>query len=219
MAESTITREAWLLNALEILRFMFADKGWAFPENIRISVGFGYGARAENGKILGQAWNSKTSADGVPTIFVSPEIDDPFEVVGVLVHEVAHLVDDCQHGHRKEFVRIADSMGLIGIPTQTFPGPDLGLEILTRMEVFGGYPHVKLNVDTVRTREHVPAPSGGGGARTGPKTQRSRHHSWHCVNEGCGTAAQGGWRTSTSRRWSDVAKPVCPVCLSILDQA
>src|SRR3954469_2142920 len=113
------TREDWLLDAYEALRLWFKERaGLALPEMIRLSAGFGYGAKAENKILLGQAWATWKAKDKVNQVFVSPEVADPIEVLEIMVHELVHVVDDCTHKHGKEFKTIAVAVGLTGRMTE-----------------------------------------------------------------------------------------------------
>jgi hypothetical protein len=68
----------------------------ALPQRIYVSVGFGYDAKRESAKILGQCWKTSASADFVNHIFISPELDDTARVLGVLLHELIHAADDLE---------------------------------------------------------------------------------------------------------------------------
>src|SRR5260370_42629408 len=83
-AEPVITREAWLHAAAEVFRPRFTEIGLPLPERLHISVGFGYGSRAESRQLLAQCWARCTSADGVNHIFISPAQGAPAPVLAAL---------------------------------------------------------------------------------------------------------------------------------------
>jgi hypothetical protein len=53
-----------------------------------VHVSFGYGAKRESAKILGQCWKREATEDGVNHICISPEIADTAEVLATLLHEL-----------------------------------------------------------------------------------------------------------------------------------
>ena len=82
----TVTREAWLNQALEKLRPWFEDRaGVAIPQDARVSVGFPGGGSAR--KRIGECWARSQSKDKVNEIFISPVLSDPIRMLDVLVHE------------------------------------------------------------------------------------------------------------------------------------
>lgn len=197
------TREDWLLDAYEALRAWFREQAEVtLPEMIRISAGFGYHAKAENGVILGQTWASWKSADKVHQVFVSPEIADPVQVLAILVHEVVHVVDDCAHGHGKEFKALATQVGLTDRMTEVHITTKLRdyLDILA-IEL-GAYPHTALQVHRVR---ELTAPDGTpitDRGTSGPKKQNARMIKIECPVD--------GYTVRTTAKWIDVGLPSCP---------
>lgn len=105
------TREAWLLAGVERITPIFSARGHVVPP-VRVSIGWsGSGQRSA---AIGECWPTSRSADGVNQIFIVPSLCDAVEVLDVLAHELVHAVDDCKHGHGKEFKAIALSVGLEG---------------------------------------------------------------------------------------------------------
>jgi hypothetical protein len=105
--------EAWLDEAVRLLRPVFAGAGHPLPP-VRVSVGFGDagfrpGRRSNPDSVCYPRW---MSADGVNQVFVSPVRTEPDEVLRLLTHELVHAVDDCRHGHGAPFRRIAEAVGL-----------------------------------------------------------------------------------------------------------
>lgn len=198
----TNTREAWLENAIAQLRPRFVEIGMPLPERIHVSVGFGYGAKAESKIIAGQAWATFMSADGVNHVFISPALDDTARVLDVLVHELIHVADDLAHGHGKEFAEAATRLGLVGKMTATTASPELADELFLLATELGHYPHGKLDPTSVRVA--VPAGPGGipGRGRTGPATQRNRHHLCRCPID--------GYQVRITSKWLAVGLPSCP---------
>ena len=105
------TREDWLLAAVELLKPLFAAKGYTLPP-CQVSCGFtSTGVRSGH---IGQCWSTKSAGDGLNQIFIAPTLGDAFNVIDTLVHELIHAVDDCEHKHGKEFKKMALKLGLKG---------------------------------------------------------------------------------------------------------
>jgi hypothetical protein len=117
----SLTREAWLHRAIETFRPRFAEIGLPLPGKLHVSVGFGYGARAESKYILGQCWARRASADGVNHIFLGPQEGDPAAMLVSLLHELIHAADDCASGHKGTFAETATRLGFQSPMTQTPP--------------------------------------------------------------------------------------------------
>jgi hypothetical protein len=179
------------------------------PEQIHISVGFGFGAKRENGVIVGQSWRSDRSADKVNHMFISPEIAHASTVLGIMIHEMLHVLFDCDHGHDRVFAAFGAVLGLEGKPTEMLPGPAFEMELMLMAETaLGAYPHSALDVErkaALVPTDGVPVPAGGGWIErgyVGPAPQRARMIKCWCVK--C------GYTTRTARSWIVVARPVCP---------
>lgn len=227
------TREAWLTAAYTLLRPKFDELAelinsaaeetgktipgialYVMPEQIHISVGFGYGAKRENSVILGQSWRSDRSADKVNHMFISPEIQHASTVLGVMIHEMLHVLFDCEHGHDRVFAAFGTMLGLEGKPTEMLPGPAFEMELMFMAErELGAYPHSALNVE--RSKAVVPVgdpqliPAGGGAGEwgyVGPAPQHARMIKCWCP----GNSGGCGYTTRTARSWIVVARPVCP---------
>ena len=145
MPEAIDTREGWLDDAVMRLRPAFTRAGVALPDAVKVSVGFpskhSTGARLV---ALGQCWDASASADGVAQVFISPLLDEPVTVLGVLVHELVHAAIGCEHGHKAPFKRAAVAMGLEGKMTATVAGPALTVTLTALAAALGEFPHAKL---------------------------------------------------------------------------
>ena len=147
-----MNRESYLINATKRLaKSVFAQAGIEVPSDVKVTCGFPVsGGAGSRKRTIGQCFNREASKAGVNEIFISPTISNTYEVLGTLIHELVHAVDDCVNGHRGEFVRIADAVGLVGKPTQC--GAEEGTELWTKLEKYiakyGEYPHEELMVET-----------------------------------------------------------------------
>ena len=177
-----MTREDYLNKGVTELSILFATYGHTIPD-VRVSCSWPGGGSAR--KCIGECWARKASAADVNEIFISPTVDDSIRALDVLTHELIHAVDDCEHGHRKEFTRIMRAIGLEGKPTATHAGQRLHGELSKIAATLGEYPHKKV----------TPA---------GPK-QKGRQLKAICND--CGAV----WRMSN--QWLQQVT-ACPVCRS-----
>ena len=208
----TETREAWLRRAIEIFRPRFAEIGFALPEKVRISIGFGSkGARQENSVILGVTYRSIAFADGVNEVFISPVEADTAAMLVTVVHELIHVALDCEDGHSGRFKEAALKLGFEAPMTSTPAGPALAAELIVVAEELGTYPGSHLDLSPVL----VPGggPIVGGGRRpsitSAPPTQTTRYRKRTCQSMGCDAE---GYTVRVTAKWLEVASPRCPVC-------
>ena len=139
-----LTREEWLLAAVDRIRPLFLAKGYTVPGDCQVSCGFAStGLRSHH---VGQCWSRKTSSDGRNQIFISPSLVDAVEVLDTLVHELVHAVDDCQHNHGKEFKKMALKLGLEGPMRSASAGKELRAKLSELAMQLGPYPHGRLQV-------------------------------------------------------------------------
>jgi hypothetical protein len=134
-------REPWLHAVAERLREIFAFHGATIPEKIRFTCGFP-SARAFSARkqFLGQCWSEANSADGHFEIMISPVLDDPMRVAGVLAHELVHATVGTCHGHKGPFAKLAKAIGLEGRMTATTEGQALKQALAPILEAVGPLP-------------------------------------------------------------------------------
>lgn len=206
------TREAWLEAGIEVFRPRFAALGYELPQRVHVSVGFSYGARAESKKILGTTWRKEISADEVHHVFISPEIGDPVEAVETLLHELIHVVLNCEDGHRGRFIDIAAALGFEKPWTATPSGIVLATELITIAESLGTYPHGALDLSKAKQLVTLP-PAGPGGTiitikpSSGPGKQSTRQLKVSCMAKDCPC---GGYVVRTTAKWLAIGNPRCP---------
>ncbi len=135
------TREAWLLSAVEALRPLFTSQGHTLP-SVQVSIGFT--SRGMRSHAIGQCWPTYMAADKLNHIFIVPALSDSVEILDVLVHELVHVVDDCQNGHGKAFKRIALSIGLEGKMRSAHAGTALKAQLSELALKLGHLPHAAL---------------------------------------------------------------------------
>jgi len=140
-----MTREEWLNAGLDALRPWFEEKAMvSIPLDTRVSVGFPGGGSAR--KRIGECWARRMSKDNVNEIFINPTLSDPVQMLDVLAHEAIHAVDDCVHGHKKPFRKIAKAVGLEGKMTSTHAGEELKRELERIVGVLPGLSHGALDL-------------------------------------------------------------------------
>lgn len=182
-----MNRERWLTDLSAAMAPRFADLGKPIPETIRVACGWpSKGGTRTKARVLGQCFPASSSGKGVSELFISPVLDEPMRVAGVLAHELVHAAVGCQHGHRAPFARFAKALGLEGQPTATTEGDDFKAWVAPLLASIGEYPHVVLN--------HTSA----------TKTQGTRMVKVVCRDAECGYVLR------TTRKWLDeVGTPSC----------
>lgn len=188
-----LTREEWLMKGSEVILPWIKSAGGGATPKFRVSVGWPLGGRAKQKKggggshRIGECFCCSCSKDGTHEIFISPELDQPLNVLDVLTHELIHAFVGIKAKHGAEFKVVAVKVGLTGKMTATVAGAELEGKLLELAEKLGKYPHASL---------------GTGGDRLKPK-QTTRLIKLECP--GC------GYTVRTTQKWIDVGLPTC-VC-------
>ena len=138
---------------------------------------------------IGECWPRSSSKNKVNEVIISMVIENPVEVLDILIHEDIHVIDDCQNGHKAAFKKIALAIGLTGKMTATTAGPDLKLQLEAIASNLGAYPHGSIDFST-RTK------------------QTTRMIKVTCIDDECGMIFR------TSNKWAVIAdnNMSCPVC-------
>jgi hypothetical protein len=155
LATIPLTREAWLLFAVDAVAPIFQEKGFEVP---RVRVSCAIPSTSVRGSAVGQCWGRSMSEDGVNEIFISPVYANSVDVLDTLVHELVHAVDDCEHRHGPEFKKIALAVGLQGKMREASAGPELKArltQLAQRLEqTMGALPACQV----ARDAKHFPRP-------------------------------------------------------------
>lgn len=134
-----MTREEWLLKAINILKKeKFSPLGYKFNE-LRVSVGF-----PDKKKAIGQWWEPKATEDNHSSIFIHPGQGDPSEILGILVHELCHDACGAKAGHGPIFKKCALAVGLEGPMRSATPGKELNGYLKKLANRLGKFPHSAL---------------------------------------------------------------------------
>lgn len=140
------TREQWLNEAVEELNIRVIEPaGYKVRSTVHCSVGWPGGRGGKKAQVIGQCWPHSASADGNGHIFISPVLDNPVDVLAVLLHELGHDIVGCEHGHKKPFATFCRAVGLNKPWTATTPNESL-VPVLRELaeNTLGPYPHPKL---------------------------------------------------------------------------
>lgn len=179
------SREAWLQAVVDLARPVFERAGAVIPGRVRVSCGLpSVGGFRSTKRVIGEAWSSVASSDEHFEVFVSPTIDDPRQVVAVLLHELVHTAVGLGCGHRGRFPLVAGAVGLVGPWTSAKASEALDVSIGKWCARLGPYPHAKLAKMT-----------------NGKKKQSARLVKCWC--------AECGYTMRVTLKWILVAAPVC----------
>jgi hypothetical protein len=133
-------------------------------------------------------------------------------VLDVLIHELIHVADDNEHGHKGPFAEWATRLGLQGRMTATTASVTLAAEMVTLAATLGEYPHAELTPlpdapVTVPATPDAPAVPRRR-ATSGPAKQTTRMLKVQCTAPDC---ACGGYVVRTTARWLAIGTPMCPM--------
>lgn len=147
---TTDEREHWCVEALKLLEELHIEKRtrYKLPPMLKVSCSYAPESRVA-GTIKGGTMLSSTTESGWTNILVSPEIDDPVEVLSVLLHESVHAItQDLDHRRRNDlaFYWLARNLGLEGKPTGYQFSRWVRDTVFTPIiKKLGGYPHQKVS--------------------------------------------------------------------------
>jgi len=133
----------WFTRAMSEVRNLFSSHGYTVPE---VQVTFGFTSKGLRSSTIGECWATRVSDSKINHIFISPTIVDSEEILSTLIHECIHAIDDCQHGHGKEFKSIALKIGFKGPMRSTPPGPELKDRISKMIKKIGTYDAPRITV-------------------------------------------------------------------------
>jgi len=141
------TREEWLLAAIDEVRPLFDAVGHPLTDRIRVACGFP--STASRSGAVGQCFASAASADQHYEVMVSPVLDDPREVMQVLVHELVHTLPGCMN-HGITFQTAASQVFLAPGSAKgwkaTTHAPGFDAAYASILQGLGAYPHAHLTL-------------------------------------------------------------------------
>jgi hypothetical protein len=164
---------------------------------------------------MGCCYRRVASTANVNEIFISPEWDDPKEILATFAHELIHAASDCADGHGYGFKAYAVPFGLTGKMTATYAGPALEKWLGMVAATLGPYPHAKTRIFAHKRiaqagpdgrPDGAPGESGGEGGgkiHSGRGKQATAMLKLECVNPTCGFIAR------TTAKNLDLGMPIC----------
>lgn len=138
-----MTREEWLLLAVEKLNALIAEKTELTPSS-KVQVSTAWPRNDRRGRVVGQCYAKKASK-GWHNVFVTPTLGTARQVLPVILHELIHAADDCEHHHTGDFRKAWAALGFEGKPTSSDPGPELKGKLLKIAMELPEYPHKRLD--------------------------------------------------------------------------
>lgn len=143
--ETTNEREHWCVKAIELLAPHFKDRaGLTIPERLKVSCSL---IRERKLDAKGETWLASTTKDGWTNIFVSAGVEDSYDVLAILLHELVHACLQSQdHRVASSFPYYVGRLGQVGKPT----GYEMAEWVRTRVfkrivDRLGPYPHKRLS--------------------------------------------------------------------------
>lgn len=121
------TRESWMLKALPFLKALLIKAGAPDFADPQVSMSLpSKGALSTKRKRIGECWDKRAGKSGtMATVFISPVLSDPVEILEVLTHELVHVAVGTKAGHGPEFKKVALAVGLTGPMRATTAGAEL----------------------------------------------------------------------------------------------
>jgi len=121
----------WLEDALVEVKGLFAEHGYDVPP---VKVTLGFTSKGLRSSTVGECWPRVASTSDINHIFISPANTSSEGIISTLIHECIHAIDNCEHGHGKEFKSIALRVGF-KVPMRSTPA---GEELKQRIaEIIG----------------------------------------------------------------------------------
>lgn len=146
-----VTRELWLKAAVSVINEVIFE-GEMPDKDFQINVG-----RVKSKKTLSECLSPKEDRDEFfpTTIHLSEKIDNPQEIIGVLIHECIHCFYEAK-SHGKFFSAVAHNAGLIAPFKEYHPSDELidNIKLIYNKLVIllGDFPHQAI-IESVDTKE------------------------------------------------------------------
>jgi len=202
---SAARREGWFNKATTMLSKDFAKAGLELNPQIRCTCGWpSKGGTKKTGRVIGEVWDARHSADGTWEIFITPTVADPVAMLAILLHELCHISAGVGMGHGAEFKAIATALGLTGKMTATKPSDDLVITLTGYAEKLGEYPGAALTLFGdmgVPGAPRKPKEPRKGDPHFRGRRDKGRYRKFKCVK--C------QWQGQTTRKHIDAGMPTC----------
>lgn len=141
--KQAVLKDLKIKDQLDISKIQF---NMAYTPNQRVkSVKYASGnAGLKKQSHIGLCWHPHSigKEEFGTEIFITPNLTDTNQIVGVLIHELCHVLTR-GHGHRGKFKSLALAIGLAGKMTSTYETPELIEKIKKWSKKLGKFPHKK----------------------------------------------------------------------------
>lgn len=194
-----MTREEWLTESAkmimtDILEPALKDLGKEARPNFKYKISLGYAPNTKTGSnVFAVCLHSTCSSRGFNEIYVTPSSSDSMEILGAIVHELIHGLDDLVSGHCYFFATMGRHVDLAGPLTASYPGRRLKRTLKDYIELLGDIPHDEVNIGNM-------------------KRQRNKNHLVQCpsflINPRTEEVEACGFRFNTSMKWINAAVDV-----------
>jgi hypothetical protein len=144
--------EEWLDNAVQLLEPVFNRSNYEIPR-VRALLSFpidGLIANRKRQPYLGQCLSKKWTDDEVVTILITPISRNPISILTILLHELAHSIDDCKSHHGDVFREICTSIGLEFYGDDDYPSEELLKNLQVISKELGSFPALNISHSTLK---------------------------------------------------------------------
>lgn len=141
------TRGAWLQSAGRMLRscvFVTGCETFTVPP-FSVTGYWPTWVRSSSRAVAGTVALCE-SRTGFPHVCIREDIDRPEDILRYLTHEMIHVMDDGASGHRGQFARVHQAIGMTGRRTESEVSPQLAFTLSAIAEKLGPYPKTWMEV-------------------------------------------------------------------------
>ena len=158
-----INRETYLNLVIKKAQLIFAKNHYdlhSLSKNIMVACGYPPNTRiGAKFDTLGVHINPKASSIAKHEIFINPIVDDTYQAIDILLHELVHAIQTDlfpkSKAHGKEFRAICKKIGMDGSKkyAQACAGIELSKLIKEWIKEIGKYPHGSINLKADRKKQ------------------------------------------------------------------
>ena len=142
-----MNREAWLTKAVTKLTKLLAAADAPKFKPPYISVGLpSERALARKQPTIGECWSEKGTKTGRCTVFISPRVENPKEILEIVLHELIHVVIGPERGHDINFQGLAARAGFTSPWREINTTQELDERLAFIAKRLPEYPHEALKV-------------------------------------------------------------------------
>lgn len=145
----TLDREGWLRQAAAEFRAWIHQVSGVEVPDFRVSMG--HGLVHYEKRVRAVTWKRECDGEGLNQVFISPQIGDTAEVLGVLLHEMLHVTldkmdDPTWNHHGGQFAEFAIRLGMCAPYTTANPDVPTTARFMVIAAELGPFPHAALTV-------------------------------------------------------------------------